>query len=469
MMRIVRFALFAAIGVAIAWVLKQLIKLTWRAVVFLVRHPRSTVATLAVLAVLDYLGWRAVVALAIVSLVATSTWRALHPESFEATLGTWARNWWRRWWTYRRTWKSTLTRCGLVIEVDDKRHVPKLKKVVTTPHWDRLAVRAQVGQEINDWRQTAERLRTAYRCERVAIREITPGLIGLDLLWRDPLKGLLVPATPMPASVALIDWRNIPVGLDEYLAPLCVSLLGGHTAVSGSTGSGKAGVEWNVLRGVAPAIAEMLVRPVGINPKAKELNQALELFAAGDYAETPEETLALLERLVDELQAANKRDARLGERDFEPSLLRPLVLILIDELAPLLAYWPRSIRSKIEDCLGILLTQGRSAGFIVLGAIQEPTKDIFPIRDLFNYRLGLRLPTEAYTDAALTDDAVDRGALCHAIPDAMPGELYKLNDGGRTALRGRLGYVQNSDIAELVTFVKTHQEVPSLDNRRAAA
>src|SRR5690606_6712624 len=102
-------------------------------------------------------------------------------------------------------------------------------------------------------------------------------------------------------------------------------------------------------------------------------SQGRALVAPEDYAATDEETLALLQRLVQEMNAANEADASEGERDFEPRRGRPLTLIFIDELAPLLKYWKRSIRDKIEDALGLILSQGRAAGFIVVGLIQEPT------------------------------------------------------------------------------------------------
>jgi S-DNA-T family DNA segregation ATPase FtsK/SpoIIIE len=290
---------------------------------------------------------------------------------------------------------------------------------------------------------------------------------------RDPLVKPVAPF-PIPASVTDVDFRAVPVGLDEFGDPYTLSVVGGHTSAAGASGAGKAGLEWNLLRGLAPAIAANWVRPVFIDPKGRELRQARSIVAPEDYVgANPEGVLALLVRLVDEMNAVNERDGADGERDFEPGPRRKLVLILIDELAPLLRYWSRSIRAKIEDALGLLLTQGRAAGFIVIGAVQEPTKDTFTCRDLFARRIALRLPTESHTDASLIEDAVEYGARCHEIPETegvAEGVFYSLAAGSRTAVRARLGWVKNEHIAELVEFVETAraeaEKVVELDDWR---
>jgi S-DNA-T family DNA segregation ATPase FtsK/SpoIIIE len=301
----------------------------------------------------------------------------------------------------------------------------------------------------------------------VSVREIRPLLIGIDLMRRDPLLRP-VPATAMPDTTAAIDWRAIPVGLTEMEEPFTVSVLGGTTATAGSIGAGKSGMQWNLMRGLAPAIADGWVRLIGIDPKAKELRQGRSLFAHDDYAVTEEQTVALLQRLVDEMNTANEADGDSGERDFIPGPGRRLTLILIDELAPLLKYWPRRSRDRIEDLLGLLLTQGRAAGFIVFGSIQEPTKDVFRIRDLFTRRIALRLPTESHTDAALIEKAVDFGAQCHQISESTPGVCFSLEDGAKSTVRARLGYVRDDDIDELVDFVRLRRNVVRFDSRRPA-
>lgn len=454
--------LFAAVGKILWWLAQQLARLIAWMTLQAVFHPRSTTTAGAMAAGIAWFGWQLCLTVAGGLFVTLSTWKAAHPVSFGKTFGTWARTWWHKWWIYRRTWKDAFTRCDLTVQAGTEVHLPKLKRMRTTPYWDHLRVEMQVGQAASHFLQRSDELRGAFRAERIVVKEVKPRGLEMAFMRRDPLLAS-VPATSFPASVDAIDWRAIPIGLTEFGDLFTVSLLGGHTCCAGSTGGGKSGVQWNILRGIAPAIPAGLVRLVGIDPKGKELRRARALFAADDYAVTEDDVLALLERLVQEMNKANEADGAAGERDFRPRAGRPLTLIIIDELAPLLKYWTRRMRDKIEDALGLLLTQGRAVGYIVLGAIQEPTKDVFGIRDLFTRRLALRLPTESHTEAALVEKAVDYGAFSHQISESTPGVLFALQDGARATIRARLGHVRDADIDDLVAYVETATKVVNLD------
>jgi S-DNA-T family DNA segregation ATPase FtsK/SpoIIIE len=473
--------LFSIAGWIIVAIAKLLLKAGAKLGAFAVRqligHPRSSIGMSLVSGAVILVGWQIIAAIIGAVLLSGSVWKAAHKASFEASVQTWMRTWLRKWGTYRRRWEDVMTRCGLSVEVQGETHLPKLKKVRTTEYWDSLALKIQVGQEMGDFEKAGEKLRTAFQVERLAVREIEPGMVGVELMKKDPFRHEEIGATAMPGFTADIDFTAIPVGLDEHLEPLTVSVVGGHTAGSGTSGAGKAGVEWNILRGLAPAIADGTVRPIFIDPKGVELRQGIDLcdhgtfgttkdngwVHSGDYAVSEQDTISLLQRIVAEIEEVKMARGELGgERDFVPSVRTPLRPIFIDELAPLLAYWPRREREKIEDALGIILTQGRALGYIVIGLIQEPTKDVFTMRDLFGHRLGLRLPTEAHTDAALTEKASDRGAECNKIPQSLPGVLFSFHEKDSKAIRARLGYVTDDDIAELVEYVEALRKVTSI-------
>jgi S-DNA-T family DNA segregation ATPase FtsK/SpoIIIE len=459
--------LFGAIGKMLWWLIQQLTRLLWRLIVIAVCHPRTT-ASLAIMSTLVlYVGWIAIATVAGVLLVGASTWKAAHEPSYERVIGRWVRTWWRRWWAYRRQWVTVFTRCQLDVQDGENVYLPKLREVHSTRYWDRLIIKPAIGQELRDFQDTTEKLRTAFGALRATVREISPELYGLDFMRQDPLREL-VPATAIPAGVEQVDFRRIPIGIDEYGDTYTVSLLGGTLCASGSIGAGKASVEWNLLRHLGPAIAAGLVRPVGIDPKIKELRPGRPtIFADGDYATGPEDTVSLLERLVADMQRDAERDG--DDRDFYPRPGRPLTVLFVDEGAPLTRFWSRSIRAKIDDLLGLLLTQGRAVGYTVVFLIQEPTKDTFTLRDMFTRRLAMRLPTESHTDAALIEDAVKYGATCHQISESTPGILFSLEDGAKSVIRARLGYVRNEDITELVEYIEAARNVISLDSRRPVA
>ncbi|MEV7014110.1 FtsK/SpoIIIE domain-containing protein [Streptosporangium sp. NPDC051022] len=455
--------LFSAIGRILVWLARQLARLIAWLTLQAVRHPRTTSTAGALAGGVAWLGWQLCATVAGGLFVALSTWKAAHPVTFENTVGTWTRSWWNKWWIYRRTWEKVLTRCDLTIQAKGEVYLPKLKDVRSTPWWDHLTVEMPIGQSPKRYEheETADALRLGFKAERLVIKRLKPRLLELALMRRDPLLEP-VPATAIPASVQAIDWKRIPVGRDEFGQPYTISLLGGHTAAAGSSGAGKASLEWNAMRAIAPAIAAGWVRLVFIDPKLMELAQAKAIVAPSDYAAHEADVLELLQRLVGEMGERLADLGERGERDFEPGPDRPLTLICIDELAPLLSIWKRSTRDKIEDALRALLTQGRAGGFILLGAIQEPTKDVFQVRDLFTRRIALRLPNKSNTEAALIEDATDYGALSHEIPESLPGLLFSIESGARRAVRARFGHVRNEDVEELVAYVENARKVVQL-------
>jgi DNA segregation ATPase FtsK/SpoIIIE, S-DNA-T family len=105
--------------------------------------------------------------------------------------------------------------------------------------------------------------------------------------------------------------------------------------------------------------------------------------------------------------------------------------------------------------LSLLLSQGRGVGVLVVGALQDPRKDILPFRDLFPTRIALRLTEASHVDMVLGDGARDRGAVCDQIPDSQPGVGYVALDGVREPVRVRAGYVTDEDIAAMAAAYPT--------------
>lgn len=466
--------MFNLLGVIIVWALKNLAQFAWWGGKKVVTHPRSSLAVGLLGGAVYLVGWEIVVGLVGLAVIGASTWKAADRDSFDRFLGDFLAAWWRKWWLYRRTWERVMSACGLVVDVDDDRRVPKLVGIERTRYWDSLLVELRAGQEVADFRMAGEKIRHAFRAMRSTVEEVEPAGVKVSLMRRDPFRHEVIPAATMPASTDEIDWTALAIGLTEHCLPWLISLVGAHTAVCGTSGAGKASVPWNILRAIAPAIADGTVRLHFIDPKRMELRQGRGLVATHtpveeelvgreykrsigaerpSYVCGPEEVLAMLRGLVNDMNAAAELAGERGERNHEPSPSTPLNLIVIDELAPLLEYWPRRIRDLIAECLGLLLTQGRSLGYIVVGEIQEPTKDIFKIRDLFQRRIALRLPTEAHTDAALTEHAAERGALCHEISEDLAGVAFQLLAGDKSATRNRAGHVTDQDIAALVEYV----------------
>ena len=68
---------------------------------------------------------------------------------------------------------------------------------------------------------------------------------------------------------------------------------------------------------------------------------------------------------------------------------------MIDELAMLTAYGDRSWVRDALRLLAEVLTQGRAADHGVAGYVQEPSKDVVDVRELFDTRICLGVTAAA--------------------------------------------------------------------------
>ena len=158
--------------------------------------------------------------------------------------------------------------------------------------------------------------------------------------------------------------------------------------------------------------------------------------------------------LEDAVSVMRRRQASLRghTRLHEPSVDEPLVVVIIDELAALTAYCTdRDARRRIAAALSLLLSQGRAVGITVIGALQDPRKDVLPFRDLFPLRIALRVTESEHVDMILGSGARARGARCDAIPECLPGVGYVVVDGIAEPIRVRFAHLTDTAIETVVT------------------
>ncbi|HTX97414.1 MAG TPA: cell division protein FtsK, partial [Mycobacterium sp.] len=86
-----------------------------------------------------------------------------------------------------------------------------------------------------------------------------------------------------------------------------------------------------------------------------------------------------------------------------------------------------------------------------VAAIQDPSKDTLPVRQLFTVRIGLRMTEATQTAMALGQGAREAGAECDLIADTTPGVGYVMIDGTAEPQRVRAFYVTDADITDLTT------------------
>ena len=391
-------------------------------------------------------------ALGIYLLAGLLVWRWKHRASFDRVLGRRVRSAWVRWWVYERRWRNTMLLSGLGKRTRVREGVPRIAAVKSTPWADRVLVRLLLGQCTEDFERAAPELAHSFGASSCRVREDRPGRVWLEFMTNDPLRET-VPALPVSENV---DLEAVPIGLQENGEPWTVQVLGTHMLVAGATGAGKGSVLQSLLRGLGPEIRDGRVAVWAIDPKGgMELGPGRALytrFAIPTLDEHPYEAIAV--QLEDVVKVMQRRSQGLADgliRKHVPTTAEPLILVVIDEIANLTAYLTdRKVKERINQALGLLLTQGRANAVCVVGALQDPRREVMTLRSLFPTKVALRLDSPTEVDMVLGDGARDQGAYCDRIPASLPGVGYVRVDGVREPRRVRAGYVSDEDIAAMV-------------------
>ncbi|GAB3546916.1 S-DNA-T family DNA segregation ATPase FtsK/SpoIIIE [Actinopolyspora lacussalsi] len=463
-------SVLVTLGKGVFWLLRMMARLLGLAG----RFWRSTAGLVLLVAWLSLWGFRLGVlllcGLAVVLVSTAIVWQIRAPESFDVYCGRFVRSWWLRWGYYQWRWSTWVRNLALSVRQPDEAQVayegsrtgagaaslvtldsPEIYRVRSGPAWDEVVVKLAVGQTVEDFDGQTEALAAARRSRRCVVRELDPGFVALDFERRDPLADT-VPA-PVLADVPgdAVDLSAVPVGSTEYGSPWLLPVLGSHTLTAGVTGAGKGSLMWSLLRGLAPAIRDGLVRVRGIDPKVLEMEFGRDLLHR--YATTPAEAVSLVEEYSADMHARQQR-VRGSTRKVEPTTDEPLELLLVDELGALTKYLgDKQSQQRITQLLGHALTQGRGLAFSVLGFVQDPTKETVPMRDLFPTRVCLRTQTESQTEMVLGDGAAERGALSDRVPeDGAEGTGYVLGEGRKRPLRVRAGWVPDDGVGALTEF-----------------
>ena len=372
-------------------------------------------------------------------------WRVLHPASFRRWITTRIRARWRRWATYTSPWADICALHRLTKELNEDVLVPRLERAVIGVTTDLLTVRMLAGQSTTDWAKQSEALAHAFKAESVQVRTMQPGWIQIHVRHHDTLNT----PVPAPAPVEPIDLTAVRAGIDETGRPWVLRILGRHILIAGATGSGKGGVAWSLLVGLAPSIRDGYTRVWVVDPKGgMEFGAGRAMFDRFAY-DAAESTLGLLRDAVAVMTGRANR-LRGITRQHVPTSAEPLIVVIIDEIASLTSYISdRKIKTEVEQLLGLLLSQGRAVGVSVIACVQDPSKDVLTLRQLFPTRVALRMSETSQAVMVLGQGARDRGALCELIPESTPGVAYVTEDGSAEVTRVRAFHVTDSDIDTL--------------------
>ena len=452
------------------------LKLMWvsfkfklRLIEWAVLFPMLSLPVLLTLEAGEQGGPSAAIAVGLASMMILVGWRLRYPESFHRLVSgrIWKR--WRRWRIYRRPWPHLCAMHGLTVVLNGHVSVPKLHRVRVGYVSDAVTVRLLYGQSIEDWQRVSDALAHAFGAMSVRVRQLKPGWAVIDVHHADALASV-VPLPNVPCSDGT-GVESLTAGVTERGDRWQVRIRGHHVLVAGATGAGKGSVVWSVLAGLGPAIRAGLVHVWVVDPKGgMEFGPGQALYQRFEH-DPGEGTVRLLrDAAVILTERANR--LRGVTRSHTPSVHEPLVLLVIDEIATLTAYTTdRKVRAEIEQLLGLILSQGRAVGVNVIAAVQDPSKDVLPFRQLFPTRIALRLTEPSQVAMVLGDSARDRGALCDRIPDTLPGVGYVAEEGTSELLRVRAFHVSDDAISRLCREFApvVPLEVPSPEVQASAA
>jgi S-DNA-T family DNA segregation ATPase FtsK/SpoIIIE len=382
--------------------------------------------------------------LAALSGVGLAAWSQLSPPSFQRWLTEPIHTRWRIWWVYRHRWPAICTLHGLTAKLDHRTLVPALRSVSLGAACDVVVVRMLTGQSVADWQNRSAALAETFRARRVTIRSTKPGHIMITAHHGDQL-ATAVPLRRSPTA-ATLDPSDLLVGVTDTGTGWRLPVLGQHILVAGATGSGKGSVLWSVIAALAPGVWAGWVRLLVVDPKGgMEFGRGQQLFTEFAY-DNGDQTLGMLRAATDVMQQRAQR-LRGHTRLHAPTVAEPLIVLIVDEIASLTAYiGDRKIRTEVEQLVGLLLSQGRAVGVSVIAAVQDPSKDVLPIRQLFSLRVGLRMTEASQTAMVLGTAAREAGAVCDQIPISTPGVGYVCADGSAEPLRVRAFNVTDPDI-----------------------
>ena len=380
------------------------------------------------------------------AVVGAFLWVRFHrPEFFERHVALLIRSRWRG-SMYRSKWRATMDLAEMATyRSTGARYEPLVLSVSSNRCVDRVRVRMLAAQTVEDWGKATARLCQTFGAHDARVRSVPgrPHEVELWFLISDPLDAVVEPQQDQVP----VDLAALPVGRREDGEVYHLPLLGSHVLLVGATGAGKSSVIWSVIDQLAPAIADGTVKCWGLDPKGMELSAGAALFDRMAY-ESPEDYAELLE---DAVLVMRERQAALRgvTRVHQPTKAEPLIVVLIDELAALSYVNDRDVRRRIENALGLLLSQGRAVGVSVVGAVQDPRKEVLPSRDLFPVRVCLRVVEAEQVRLVLGPGARDRGARADEISYSLPGVGFVQVDGVAEPVRVRFAYVSDDHIRTL--------------------
>ncbi|WP_369370594.1 FtsK/SpoIIIE domain-containing protein [Promicromonospora sp. Populi] len=325
------------------------------------------------------------------------------------------------------SWPAVAAACGIgERQPGGEVIVPRLSKIRYETGATVLRLHTMAGQTLETLYRAAPAITTTYKAHGFSTTTVAPGVLDLGLFTTDRIASRTAVLPRLEAATP----DGLAVGRTRSGQVAQLKIRGTHTLVVGATGAGKGSVLWSVVGGLAPAAHTGLVEFSGLDLKGGiELEMGRALFTRIAYEST--DALRVLRELV-AIMDRRKETMRGKSRLHEPIPGDPLHVLVVDELADLMAYADFETRREADRLMSKLLTQGRALGVIVVSCVQNPRQEAVGQRNLYPTKIALRLDSDIETDMVLGPAMAL--APAHTILESDPGTAYLVREDGSPEL-----------------------------------
>jgi len=234
-----------------------------------------------------------------------------------------------------------------------------------------------------------------------------------------------------------------------------------HLLIAGATGSGKSVCINAILISILYRSSPVDVRMLMIDPKIVELNvyngiphllqpvvtNAEKAYGVLNYAcsEMERRYRLFADKKVRDITSYNQAVRRAGKTDPEEGPI-PNILIVIDELADLMAL----TQHQVESAISRLMAKARAVGIHVIIATQRPSVDV--ITGIIKANIPSRI---AFAVASQVDSRtiIDSGGAEKLLGR---GDMLYFPLGSIKAIRGQGAFVSNREVERILAHIKSY-------------
>ncbi len=345
-----------------------------------------------------------------------------------------------------RLLKDTLASFGVEVKVLD---------TVSGPAITRFEVQPAPGVKVSRVLALADDIALAMAAPDVRIEAPIPGkaAIGIEVPNTEVSPVLLREVLEAPVFQTSPSRLTIALGKDITGKPLVAALdRMPHLLIAGATGSGKSMLLNCIILSLLFRNRAAETQFVLIDPKGVELAQFSHIpHLLHPVVTDVRQAAKVLRHMLRTMDERYRLFAEAGVRDLErynETLAQPLptIVVVIDELADLMMVSP----VEVEESICRLAQMARAAGIHLVVATQRPSVDV--ITGLIKANIPSRIA------CAVSSQADSRTILDQNGAEKLlgRGDMLYSPIGRAKPVRAQGAYVADSDLAEVVSFLRQH-------------